>query len=104
MSDIMIDKLALENAVLRIDYSTEQYAYYAENIWARDTGVGNPVGRTNLRVMLESVIGEAILDARAQRLVGTGICDRLTSIDDSFVELDVSLGKGWDDDYVADLA
>lgn len=104
MSDVEIDKLALEGAILLIDSSMGNYVSYANDIWQRDTGVGNPAGRTSLRVMLESVLGEASLDARAQHLAGIGITDRLKQINDSFTDLDVSMGKGWDDDYVTDLA
>lgn len=104
MSDVEIDKRALEGAVLQISFSVGDYVMYANDIAARDTGVGNPAGRTGLRVMLENALGQAMLEARAQHLAGIGITDRLTSINESFEDLDVSLGSGWDVDYVADLS
>lgn len=104
MSDVEIDKQALEGAILQIGMSMGDYVVYANDIAARDTGVGNPVGRTGLRVMLENVLGQAMLEARAQDLAGIGITDRLTDINASFEDLDVSLGTGWDRDYVADLS
>lgn len=104
MSDVEIDKQALEGAILQIGMSVGEYVMYANDIAARDTGVGNPVGRTGLRVMLENALGRAMLEARAQHLAGIGITDRLTSINGSFEDLDVSLSSGWDADYVADLS
>lgn len=104
MSDVEIDKAALEGAILQIDYSIGTYVVYARDIWGRDTGVGNPVGRTSLRVMLENALGQASMEAQAQHLDGIAIGDLLRSINDSFEELDVSLGNGWDADYVADFA
>jgi hypothetical protein len=104
MSDVEIDKQALEGAILQIGLSVGDYVVYANDIAARDTGVGNPVGRTGLRVMLENALGQAMLEARAQHLAGIGITDRLTAISESFEDLDVSLGNGWDVDYVADLS
>ncbi|UPL14641.1 hypothetical protein KV396_09185 [Microbacterium galbinum] len=104
MSDVEIDKAALEGAILQIDLSIGNYVMYANDIWARDTGVGNPVGRTSLRVMLENALGQASMEAKAQHLDGIAIGDRLKSINDSFDDLDVSLGAGWDSDYVADFS
>ncbi|MGW9158920.1 MULTISPECIES: hypothetical protein [unclassified Microbacterium] len=104
MSDVEIDKQALEGAILQIGQSVGDYVTYANDVAARDTGVGNPVGRTGLRVMLENALGQAMLEARAQHLAGIGITDRLTTINASFEDLDVSLGSGWDADYVSDLS
>ncbi|HWS50509.1 MAG TPA: hypothetical protein VN241_05825 [Microbacterium sp.] len=104
MSDVEIDKAALEGAIANITLSLGTYVVYANDIWARDTGVGNPAGRTGLRVMLENALGQATLEARAHHLAGTAIADRLQSINDSFTELDVSMTSGWDAHYVADLA
>lgn len=104
MSDVEIDKQALEGAILQIGSFVGDYVVYANDIAARDTGVGNPVGRTSLRVMLENALGQAMLDARAQHLAAVGITDRLMAINESFEDLDVSLGSGWDVDYVADLS
>lgn len=104
MADVEIDKQALEGAIVQIGSAIGEYVMYANDIAARDTGVGNPVGRTGLRVMLENALGQAMLEARAQHLASIGISDRLMRINESFEDLDVSLSSGWDIDYVADFA
>lgn len=104
MSDVEIDKRALEGAIQQINYSVGQYGMYSNDIAARDTGIGNPAGRSGLRVMLENALGQAMFEARAQHFVGAGITGRLVSINASFEDLDVSLGSGWDPDYVSDFS
>ena len=104
MSDVEIDKSALEGAIINVDSTIADYVSYANDIWARDTGVGDPVGRTSLRVMLENVLGQASLEARAQHLSAVAISSRLGDINLSFEALDVSMGEGWDADYVADFS
>lgn len=103
MTDVAIDKAELEGAIITVDALLGKYVSYANDLWARDTGIGNPAGRTVLRVMLENALGEAALEVRDQHLSGVAISDRLRSINESFDALDVSLGAGWDDDYVADF-
>lgn len=104
MSDVEIDKAALEGAIINVGATMGNYVVYANDIWARDTGVGNPAGRTALRVMLENVLGQASLEARSHHESSIGITQRLATINDSFEDLDVSMGAGWDADYVADFA
>ncbi|WP_067196877.1 hypothetical protein [Microbacterium sp. XT11] len=103
MSDVEVDKAALEGAIVNIRSAMGDYAVYANDIGARDTG-GNPVGRTALRVMLENALGQASLEARSHHATSIGIDDRLTEINDSFTELDVSMGAGWGGDYVSDFS
>lgn len=104
MSDVEIDKAALEGAIVQIAANVGDYTAYATDVAVRDTGVGNPIGRTGLRVMLENALGQAMLEARAQQLTGVGITDRLSGINSSFTDLDVRMSSGWDADYVADFA
>lgn len=103
MNDIEIDKQALQGARLQISDFLGTYAIYAGDLPIHETGVGNPCGRTGLRVALEGALGQAGFDVQAQYVDGLGIVERLAAIDESFEELDVSLGSGWDVDYVADL-
>ncbi|WP_022889407.1 hypothetical protein [Agromyces italicus] len=104
MTDVAIEKAALEGAIINVDATLGQYVAYANDLWARDTGVGNPVGRTALRVMLENALGQAALEVRDHHASGVAISGRLREINESFDALDVSLGAGWDDDSVADFA
>jgi len=104
VTDVAIDKAAIAGAIINVESLLGRYVAYANDLWTRDTGVGNPVGRTALRVMLENALGQATLEVRDQHLSGIAISDRLRTINESFEELDVSLGTAWDDDYVADFA
>jgi hypothetical protein len=102
--DVEIDRAALEQAKMLLDGSMGSYRAYAEDTWRRDTGVENPCGRTHLRVALENALGAALMRTRAETDAGLDLSSQVQSIIDSFEALDVSLGSGWDGDYVADLS
>lgn len=102
-SDVAIDQTALEQAIVVTESELGTYSAYANDLWRRDTGVGNPVGRTALRVMLESAMGQALMRIQAETEAGLGVTGRLREVVTSFEELDASLSSGWDVDYVADL-
>lgn len=102
--DIEIDRTALEQAKLVLDSAIGSYRMYAEDTWQRDTGVDNPCGRTHLRVALENAVGAALMRTRVETDAGLGLSTQLQLILDSFASLDVSLGSGWDRDYVSDLS
>lgn len=103
-ADVQIDRQALEQAKLLLDQAMGSYRAYAEDTWRRDTGVDNPCGRTLLRVALENAIGAALMRTRVETDAGVALSAQLQTILDSFDALDVSLGSGWDRDYVADLS
>lgn len=104
MGDVEIDRFALESAKMLLDQSLLQYRMRAEDTWRRDTGIGDPCGRTLLRVMVENAIGSALMRVRAEDDDAVVVSAQLTNIVESFDALDVSLGEGWDRDYVADLS
>jgi len=102
--DVDIDRAQLEQAALILDGALGGYRAHIEDTWRRDTGVGDPCGRTLLRVMLENAIGAALVRARTETDDGLQLGEQLRTIVDSFASLDASLGDGWDADYVADLS
>jgi len=102
--DVEIDRGALEQAKLTLGHAVANYGAYAEDSWRRDTGIANPCGRTHLRVALENALGALLMDVRADTDDGVVLSDDLQIVLDAFVELDASLGKGWNHDYVADLS
>lgn len=103
-NDVAVDRSALERARLLLDGSLGLYRAYAEDTWRRDTGVANPCGRTLLRVALEDAVGAALTRVRVETDAGVRLSGQLQTILDSFADLDVSLGSGWDRDYVSDLS
>lgn len=103
-SDVEVDRAALEHAGWVLEDALGRYRAHLEDAWRRDTGVEDPCGRTQLRVLLEDAIGGALMAARAQVDAGVAVTDRLRTIGASFSDLDASLGAGWQRDYVTDLA
>lgn len=105
MSDVEVDRTALEAAFLALTSSLGDYGMHAEDAWRRETGVGNPAGRTNLRVALEGAIGDVAVHVRNERDAGFAVRDRLEAILEQFTALDVSMGidgspgSGWDRDF-----
>ena len=104
MGDVEIDRYALESAKLVLDQALLNYRAKAEDAWRRDTGIGDPCGRTLLRVMVENAVGAALMRVTAEDDDAIVVSAQLLDILDSFTELDVSLSADWDRDYVADLA
>lgn len=104
MNDVAIDRSALEQAKLVLDAAIGNYSVYAEDTWRRDTGIGDPCGRTHLRVALENTLGAALARIRSDVDDAHALAAGLQSVLDAFTELDASLGKGWNRDYVADLS
>ncbi|WP_127819442.1 hypothetical protein [Microbacterium sp. CPCC 204701] len=104
MGDVEIDRHALESAKMVLDQALLSYRMRAEDAWRRDTGIGDPCGRTLLRVMAENAIGAALMRARSEDEDAVAVSARLLDILESFTELDVSLSADWDRGYVADLA
>lgn len=103
-TDVEVDRAALEHAAWVLGDALSRCRMHLEDAWRRDTGVENPCGRTQLRVMLEDAIGGALMSARADLDDGFATTEQLQEIGRSFAELDASLGTGWDRDYAADLA
>ncbi|MCP2635285.1 hypothetical protein K0817_001725 [Microbacterium sp. HD4P20] len=104
MGDVEIDRYALESAKATLDQALLAYRMKAEDAWRRDTGIGDPCGRTLLRVMTENAVGAALMRVTAEDEDAVAVSAELLDILGSFTELDVSLSDGWDRDYVADLA
>lgn len=104
MGDVEIDRFALENAKAVLDLALLNYRMKAEDAWRRDTGVGDPCGRTLLRVMLENAVGAALVRVRSEDDDAAAVSAQLLGILDSFTTLDVSLSEEWDRDFVADLS
>ena len=104
MGDVEIDRQALESAKMVLDQSLLMYRMQAEDAWRRDTGIGNPCGRTLLRVMAENAIGAALTRVQAEDADAVAVSTQLVSIIDAFTELDVSLTAKWDREYVTDLS
>lgn len=104
MGDVEIDRYALESAKMTLDQALLNYRAKAEDAWRRDTGIGDPCGRTLLRVMVENAVGAALMRVTAEDEDAIVVSAQLLDILDSFTELDVSLSADWDRDYVADLA
>jgi len=103
-NDVAIDRTALEQAKIILGASIGQYGLYAEDTWRRDTGIGNPCGRTLLRVALENALGEALMRVRGDVADGDELAAGLQTVLDAFADLDATLGRGWNRDDVADLA
>ena len=104
MADVEIDRLALESAKAVLDRALMGYRTKAEDAWRRDTGVGDPCGRTLLRVMLENAVGAALMRVRSENDDAAAVSAQLLGILDSFTTLDLSLSEEWDRGFVADLA
>jgi hypothetical protein len=104
MGDVEIDRRALEGAKLVLDQALLNCRLQAEDAWRRDTGIGDPCGRTLLRVMVENAIGAALMRLRAEDEDAVAVSTQLLTILQSFTELDVSLTAGWDRGYVTDLS
>ncbi len=102
--DVAIHRGALAQAKLILDHAVGDYGAYAEDSWRRDTGIANPCGRTHLRVALEDALGAVLMNVRAELDDGFALSGAVQAVLDAFAELDASLGEGWNDDYVADLA
>lgn len=103
-TDVEIDRSSLEHAILVLANALGRCGAGLEDAWRRDTGVENPCGRTQLRVMLENAIGRALMSSRTQIDDGLATTDRLHEIRRSFAALDASLGTGRDREHAADLA
>lgn len=103
-SDVEVDRAALEHAAWVLGDALARCRMHLEDAWRRDTGVANPCGRTQLRVMLEDAIGGALMSARAGLDDGVATTAQLLEISRSFAELDASLGTGWDREDAAHLA
>lgn len=103
-NDVAIDRAALEQAKIVLGSSMGQYGLYAEDTWRRDTGIGNPCGRTLLRVALENALGEALMRVRGHVDEGGELASGLQTVLDSFADLDATLGEGWNRDDVADFS
>lgn len=104
MGDVEIDRYALESAKLVLDQALLSYRMMAEDAWRRDTGIGDPCGRTLLRVLAEDAIGAALMRVRSEDEDAVAVSAQLFDILQSFRALDVSLSARWDRGYVADLA
>lgn len=96
MSDVDVDRAALQGAALTVSTATMSYHGSAVSAWVAETGVGNPCGRTSLRVMLENAIGAIRMDARTHAVSALEVQQRLVDIVQAFDDLDVALGAGWD--------
>lgn len=104
MGDVEIDRHALEGAKRALDRAALSYRLGAEEAWQRDTGIGDPCGRTLLRVMAENAVGATLMRVRSENEDALAVSAQLADILESFTELDVSLSADWDRDYAADLA
>lgn len=96
---VQVDQEALDYARYLLEDSYLRFQACAEES-AAETGVGDPVGRTELRVTLENAVGEVVRHVRRHRRSAEGVGVLLVDIVTRFAELDASLGKGWDADYV----
>lgn len=101
--DVAIDRTALAQARFFVEGAIGRYGLYAEDAWARDTGIENPCGRVHLRVALENALGAVLMRVRAEIEDGNGLATGLQTVIDSFEELDASLGRGWNREDVAGL-
>jgi len=104
VGDVEIDRHELASANMTLDQALLSYRMRAEDAWRRDTGIGDPCGRTLLRVMAENAVGAALMRVRSEDEDAVAVSAQLLDILESFTQLDVSLTAGWDRDYVADLA
>ena len=104
MGDVEIDRSALENAKMVLDQALLSYRMQAEDAWRRDTGIGDPCGRTLLRVTAENAIGAALMRVTTEDADAAAVSAQLLSILQAFTELDVSLTADWDREYVAHLS
>lgn len=104
MADVQVDQESLDYARYLVEDAYTRYQAQAETAGSAETGVGNPVGRPQLRVALENAIGEVLRNVRRNRESAEAVKVRIADIVTRFAELDASLGKGWDADYVDDIS
>lgn len=103
-TDVQVDQEDLDYARYLLEDAYLRFQARAEESEGAETGVGNPAGRAELRVALENAVGEVVRNVRRNRQSAEAVKVLIADIVTRFAELDASLGKGWDSDYVDDLS
>lgn len=94
--DVAIAYLSLSTQRVELEIAARELDGRLRTVHDAETGVGAPQGRTSLRDLLESAIGEtaatlALCDSDVQTLTL-----RMQTVETSAQELDLELGPDWE--------